>query len=43
MCKGMNRSFFNVIPEGGATDQASSAQSKEQKPTKVEMQMMQLF
>ena len=35
MCKGMNRSFFNVILGGwGATDQASSAQSKEQKPTK---------
>ena len=40
----MNRSFFNVILGGwGATDQASSAQSKEQKPTKVEMQMMQPF
>ena len=31
----MNRSFFNVILGGwGATDQASSSQNKEQKPTK---------
>ena len=35
MCKGMNRSFFNVILGGwGATDQSSSDQSKEQKPVK---------
>jgi len=35
MCKGMNRSFFNVILGGwGATDQASSSSSKEQKPVK---------
>ena len=35
MCKGMNRSFFNVILGGwGATDQTSSSQSKEQKPVK---------
>ena len=35
MCKGMNRSFFNVILGGwGATDQGSSSQSKEQKPVK---------
>tara|TARA_A100001015_G_scaffold106930_1_gene118651 strand:- start:92 stop:1489 length:1398 start_codon:yes stop_codon:yes gene_type:complete len=35
MCKGMNRSFFNVILGGwGATDQSSSGQSKEQKPVK---------
>ena len=35
MCKGMNRSFFNVILGGwGATDQASSSTSKEQKPVK---------
>tara|TARA_B100000886_G_scaffold339412_1_gene304831 strand:- start:734 stop:2128 length:1395 start_codon:yes stop_codon:yes gene_type:complete len=35
MCKGMNRSFFNVILGGwGATDQSSSSQSKEQKPVK---------
>ena len=35
MCKGMNRSFFNVILGGfGATDQASSTGSKEQKPVK---------
>ncbi len=35
MCKGMNRSFFNVILGGwGATDQSTSSQSKEQKPVK---------
>ena len=35
MCKGMNRSFFNVILGGwGATDQSSSNQSKEQRPVK---------
>ena len=35
MCKGMNRSFFNVILGGwGATDQSSSSKSKEQKPVK---------
>jgi len=35
MCKGMNRSFFNVILGGfGATDQTSSGGSKEQKPVK---------
>ena len=35
MCKGMNRSFFNVILGGwGATDQTSSSESKEQKPVK---------
>ena len=34
MCKGMNRSFFNVILGGfGATEQSSSV-SKEQKPVK---------
>ena len=44
MCKGMNRSFFNVILGGwGATDQTSSSKSKEQKPVKNEMLMMQLF
>ena len=35
MCKGMNRSFFNVILGGwGATDQTSDNKSKEQKPVK---------
>jgi NAD(P) transhydrogenase subunit beta len=35
MCKGMNRSFFNVILGGfGVTEQSSSSGSKEQKPVK---------
>ncbi len=35
MCKGMNRSFFNVILGGwGATESSSTNQSKEQKPVK---------
>ena len=35
MCKGMNRSFFNVILGGwGATEQAVSNENKEQKPVK---------
>ena len=35
MCKGMNRSFFNVILGGwGATDQTTDIKTKEQKPVK---------
>ena len=35
MCKGMNRSFFNVILGGfGATDQSSGSKNKEQRPVK---------
>merc|ERR1712127_1059493 len=35
MCKGMNRSFFNVILGGfGATEQSSSTENKEQRPVK---------
>jgi NAD(P) transhydrogenase subunit beta len=35
MCKGMNRSFFNVILGGfGATEQSSAKKGKEQKPVK---------
>jgi NAD(P) transhydrogenase subunit beta len=35
MCKGMNRSFFNVILGGwGATDQATNSKSQDQKPVK---------
>jgi NAD(P) transhydrogenase subunit beta len=35
MCKGMNRSFFNVILGGfGATEQSTGNQNKEQKPVK---------
>ncbi len=35
MCKGMNRSFFNVILGGwGANEQSTTLESKEQKPVK---------
>ena len=41
MCKGMNRSFFNVILGGwGATEESSKSLSKEQNLLKVEMLMM---
>ena len=44
MCKGMNRSFFNVILGGfGATEDTTSNSSKEQRPVKSEMQMTLLF
>jgi H+-translocating NAD(P) transhydrogenase subunit beta len=44
MCKGMNRSFFNVILGGfGATEQSSSSKSKERNQLKVAMQKTQLF
>ena len=44
MCKGMNRSFFNVILGGwGANEETSSSKDKEQKPVKMEMQMMLPF
>ena len=35
MCKGMNRSFFNVILGGfGATEKSASEKNKEQRPVK---------
>ena len=35
MCKGMNRSFFNVILGGfGATEDTTNSSSKEQRPVK---------
>ena len=35
MCKGMNRSFFNVILGGfGATEDSGNRSNKEQKPVK---------
>ena len=44
MCKGMNRSFFNVILGGfGATDQTSQSQNKEQRPVKSGNADDQLF
>ena len=44
MCKGMNRSFFNVILGGfGATDDVSTNKLKSKDQLKVEMLMMQLF
>ena len=43
MCKGMNRSFFSVILDFGATEQSTGDKNKEQRPVKVVMLMMQLF
>jgi NAD(P) transhydrogenase subunit beta len=45
MCKGMNRSFFNVILGGfGATEQSGTENKiKNKDQLKVEMQMMLLF
>ena len=44
MCKGMNRSFFNVILGGfGATEQTSKIQVKNKDLLKVVMQTMLLF
>ena len=44
MCKGMNRSFFNVILGGfGATEHSTSDKNKEQRPVKVGMLTMQVF
>ena len=44
MCKGMNRSFFNVILGGwGASEQTSNSKSSEQKPVKMAMQMMRIL
>ena len=43
MCKGMNRSFFNVILGGfGATDQSKEKKIKNKDLLKVVMQMMLL-
>ena len=44
MCKGMNRSFFNVILGGwGATDQTSKSKNNDQNQLKMGMLMMQHF
>ena len=44
MCKGMNRSFFNVILGGwGATDQSSSKEKKSKNQLKMVMLMMLHF
>ena len=44
MCKGMNRSFFNVILGGfGATDEKSIVHLKNKDQLKAEMQMMLHF
>ena len=43
MCKGMNRSFFNVILGGfGATEQSSSSQNKEQS-SRVTQTLVEIF